>query len=584
MAKVDITLQSIWRWLRPPDFPSAERRRAAATLHVISLAIGGLALFVGLFTLALIPNPAFILTMVGTAILVCGATSVLMRCGYVELASRLFAAVLWVIMVCTALFTGGLHSVAFGSLIIVVLVVLLLCGGRAAIISAALSTLVGLVLLQLQLQQRLPASLLATEAQAEFTWAGYTADFILGACIVWLTMRGFDQALQQARAAEAALAIERNLLRMVIDHLPDYIYLKDCDHRIVLSNRANAAALGKADPAEVLGKTLFDFYSPEAAEPYHLLDRTVLTTEQPIVNRENGFVNLLNGEQKWSLMTRLPFRDVQGALVGVLGISRDITERKQAEQRIQHMNAELEQRVAERTRALAAANEELEAFAYSVSHDLRAPLRAIDGYTRILLEDFAPLLDDEGRRICRVVCDEARRMGALIDDLLAFSRLGRVDLRLAPVPVEALVQSVFAEIITAAAAQRVQFRASGLPDAIGDYTLLHQVWINLLANALKFSAKRDLICIDVEGWQSANEIVYLVRDNGAGFEMQYVHKLFGVFQRLHSEREFPGTGVGLAIVQRIVQRHGGRVWAEGAPDQGATFYFTLPRATTNERA
>ncbi len=210
-----------------------------------------------------------------------------------------------------------------------------------------------------------------------------------------------------------------------------------------------------------------------------------------------------------------------------------------------------------------AANKELESFSYSVSHDLRAPLRAIAGFSHMLEEDYGARLDEEGRRLIRVVCDNAHKMGQLIDDLLAFSRVGRNPIAAARIDMEALVRSALHDIGEPATGARAQIEIKPLPEGWGDPALIKQVWVNLLSNAIKFSANRDEPRIEVSAFDDRSDTVYCVKDNGAGFDMRYYDKLFGVFQRLHSADQFPGTGVGLAIVQRVVARHDGRVWAEG---------------------
>ncbi len=250
---------------------------------------------------------------------------------------------------------------------------------------------------------------------------------------------------------------------------------------------------------------------------------------------------------------------IQPVPEGIFILSTDITERKLAEQEIRRLNEKLEERVIERTAQLRAANKELEAFSYSVSHDLRAPLRAINGYTQILVEDYVSVLDKEGKRVCNIIRSEAQRMGELIDDLLSFSRLSRKEIQITRVDMKALAYSVYGELTKEEERERIDFKVGKLPAAQGDPCLLHQVWINLISNAIKFTSKKERAIIEVGTKRSDDENIYCVRDNGAGFDIQYVDKLFGVFQRLHSEDEFEGTGVGLAIVQRIIQRHGGRV-------------------------
>ena len=258
-------------------------------------------------------------------------------------------------------------------------------------------------------------------------------------------------------------------------------------------------------------------------------------------------------------------------------LEREAAQRLKADQALRDLNADLERRIESRTSQLEAANKELEGFSYSVSHDLRAPLRAILGFARMLQEDHGEKLDQEARRKLEVIQNEAQRMGVLIDDLLAFSRLGRKAMQFAEFDMTDLARSTYEGLNGHHDGPRADFHLGALPRAKGDRVLLGQVWANLLSNALKFSAKREKPVIEVNAISDDKEHVYFVRDNGAGFDPRYQSKLFGVFQRLHDSSQFAGTGVGLALVQRIVTRHGGRVWADSKPDAGATFYFTLPK-------
>ncbi|HLO30681.1 MAG TPA: PAS domain S-box protein [Anaerolineales bacterium] len=382
--------------------------------------------------------------------------------------------------------------------------------------------------------------------------------------------KAHDELELKVQERTAALSQANSLLQALMDNMPDHIYFKDTQSRFIRNSKSQANALGLSDPAQVVGKTDFDFF-PHAAKAY-AEEQEVMRSGKPLVDFEEWVV-WPNGRETWVSTTKLPLRNSDGQTIGIFGISHDITERKRAEQAIQQLNADLEKQAAQ----LQASNKELEAFSYSVSHDLRAPLRAIDGYTRILVEDYEALLDEEGKRVCSVISAEARRMGQLIDDLLSFSRLGRKELRTSKIDMSALAASVFNELIKEGERGRIDFQIMKLPAARGDPSLIRQVWVNLLSNAIKFTSRKERAVIEVGTQPSKDELIYYVRDSGAGFDMEYANKLFGVFQRLHGVTEFDGTGVGLAIVQRVIHRHGGRVWAEGEVEKGATFYFALPR-------
>jgi PAS domain S-box-containing protein len=266
----------------------------------------------------------------------------------------------------------------------------------------------------------------------------------------------------------------------------------------------------------------------------------------------------------------------EGSIQGAVLVAVDISDRKRSEIKIQQMNEELEERVEERTCQLEQSNKDLESFSYSVSHDLRAPLRAISGFTNIIYETYTDKFDDEGKRLINVILDRTKLLGMMIDDILSFSRLGRKDVVKRTIDMNKLFAESFNEVTGFCKERNIDFKILHLPLAQADAALIKYVITNLLSNAVKFTRYREEANIEVGSFIKDDKVVYYVKDNGAGFDMEYADKLYGVFQRLHSDKEFEGTGVGLAIVSKIILKHGGKVWAEGILNEGATFYFSLP--------
>ncbi|MCK9283086.1 MAG: PAS domain S-box protein [Rhodocyclaceae bacterium] len=326
------------------------------------------------------------------------------------------------------------------------------------------------------------------------------------------------------------------------------------------------------EASELVAKPFLEFVVPEDRQ------RTVEEMEKQVTVRPSmNFVNrYLRKDGTTILLSWTAYFDKNTGVT--YATAHDITESKRAEDEIRKLNAELEQRVAQRTSQLEAANKELEAFAYSVSHDLRAPLRAVDGFSKILSDEYGEKLDADAAHLLAVVRENAQRMGQLIGDILDLSRTNRLEMEKTPVDLAKLAQEIFAEQKTFLPQRAIRLEVGELPVAWGDRSLLRQVLVNLLSNAIKFTAAKAEAVIVLAGYSEGDEDHYSVQDNGAGFDMNYVHKLFGVFERLHTREEFEGTGIGLAIVKRVVVRHGGRVWAEGKVGEGATIHFTLPHA------
>jgi len=366
-----------------------------------------------------------------------------------------------------------------------------------------------------------------------------------------------------------------DLYQRLLDFTGDGVYRYTLTDGVVLmANKGLAGILDLGDdPKEIVGRRLHDlliYTEPEGTIRQRLGEHGELRAYE-------YHFRTLSGKDKWVLHDALIIADRETDQPIVETIVRDITPRKQAEEAIRRLNAELEVRVALRTAQYEAANKELEAFSYSVAHDLRAPLRAIDGFTGILMEEHHAGLAPEAQRYLKLVCEQARQMSDLVDDLLSLAYISRRQLTRQTVAPAPLIEQVLQTLATQRQGRSVLFRIGSLPNCWADPGLLKIVLMNLLSNALKFTRKRDPAIIEVGCRNDERDggDVFFVKDNGVGFDMRYVNKLFGVFQRLHGDNEYEGTGIGLATVQRIIHRHDGRVWGESQLDDGATFYFTL---------
>lgn len=374
--------------------------------------------------------------------------------------------------------------------------------------------------------------------------------------------------------AEIALKESQQMLRIILDTIPVRVFWKDLNLNYIGCNLSFAVDAGLKSTNEIIGKNDFELRWSDDAEKYRMDDFDVIKSGIPRYNYEE-MQTTPDGNIMWLLTSKVPLHDTEGKIRGILGTYEEITKRKLAEQEIKKLNIELEKRVEVRTEQLQTVNKDLEAFSYSVSHDLRTPLRAIDGFTRILADEYINKLDGDGKDLLNNVIRNTVKMSQLIDDLLNFSRLGQKVLNNTEILMEELFNEVFNDIKDKD--RKIEFKLAQLPCVYADRNLLKQVVINLLSNAIKFTRKKELSLIEVGGKIKSNENIFWVKDNGVGFDMKFSDKLFNVFQRLHSEAEFEGTGVGLAIVQRIINKHSGHIWAEGEPGIGATFYFSLPK-------
>lgn len=390
-------------------------------------------------------------------------------------------------------------------------------------------------------------------------------------------LKGFSKItrdITDSKRAAEAIKSTNIFLDTILDNIPNMVFVKDAETlRFIRFNKAGEELIGRSRH-ELIGKSDYDFFSKEEADFFTSKDRYTIDhhgvtdiSEEPITTGRG---------ERWLHTKKIPIFNDKGEALYLLGISEDITEQKESAKKMKVLNDELYRNVMQ----LEQVNKELEAFTYSVSHDLRAPLRAIHGYTKILLEDYLSSIDDQARTMMMAVMNNAKKMGQLIDDLLAFSRLGKKELQKQKIDTTKLVQGVVNDLRRSMPEyNNAQVTIQPMPPAEADQGLLNQVFVNLISNALKYSSLKEQPLVQIGAGEEKGAVVYYVKDNGAGFDMRYYEKLFGVFQRLHDASEFDGTGVGLALVHRIVQKHGGRIWAEGEPGKGAAFYFLLDETT-----
>jgi PAS domain S-box-containing protein len=377
--------------------------------------------------------------------------------------------------------------------------------------------------------------------------------------------------LRDRRDFQNRLQHSNQFLESLVENIPTMVFAKDAqDLRFVRLNRAGEQLLGFTRE-DLLGKSDRDFFPQEQADAFIGKDREVLA-QGDIVDIPEEEIDTRTGGRRILHTRKVPLRHANGTPLLLLGISMDVTEQKASERRILTLNAELQRH----TELLEASNAELESFCYSVSHDLRAPLRAINGYARMLEQDFGDRFDEAAQRYVKTICSASERMARLIDDLLEFARIGQQALEHELVDMDAAAHKAIGEVLDGREGPPPQIDIAELPPIRGDRRMLHLVWLNLLDNAVKYTSAIEAARIRIGAEVQGKEIVYSVSDNGVGFDMEYYEKLFGVFERLHAHSEYPGTGVGLAITQRIVTRHNGHIWATSEPQRGATFRFALP--------
>jgi PAS domain S-box-containing protein len=567
----DSPMPTLKKFFSAPDFPSDEMSRRASllsfllNLHIIVSA--------GTTILSLVFFESFVYSAVSFIGCLLGiGMRLLLRRNHLLLTSGLFVGMVFLLMPAVALASGSSASSAVMTAFQLMTVVMagLLLGGTFAWIFIALTIAVNGMLIYAEMNGFYAVDI---NRDPVFVWVMQIITFSAVAAMLYLANRLIRHSFQVLHESERRFF-------SFMKGTTDGIMFFDNRGRLTAWNEA-AENLTGVSKQQVLGLDALAIqlqFSPEDERKDIDVDRlnrimqNVLTTgEVDLASQMGREVRLQRADGSIRIVEQKLF-SIQAVGGFGLGVTlQDVTKRRQAEQEVHLLNTELEQRVRERTAQLEAANRELEAFSYSVSHDLRAPLRSINSFTKILRDDFSADLNPIGRGFLDRVIDSSRKMNQLIDELLDFSRVNRKEISRRIVDMNDLVREVIESLATESSDRVIAWSVSDLPPLEADPTLMRQVFVNLISNAIKYTRKRDRAEIEIGCADGA----YFVRDNGAGFDMQYADKLFGVFQRLHRDDEFEGVGIGLAIIQRIIQRHGGQVWAEAKPDEGAVFYFTL---------
>ena len=558
---------ALTRLFAPPRFADAEETARARMVYWMAGTIALATTVSQLVLLALDPGDYRRFLLIAVVVwVICLGDLVLVQRGRIGAAGWFQTLAVWAAMTLSAWTSGGVGAQSITAQLVVVALGGMLVGWRGGLGFAglALGTITGLALAEAA--GVLPApTVLQTTASRAVVVGTYVVVLAVVQLLVMRNLQGArDRALRELEERRAAETFSDTL----IDTAPAIFFVVDADGRRLRWNRRfeelvglDASGFAELGPLETVVEEDRPFVAGQLAEALE-------TGSSEMVARLRS-----PGGPRDVLLTGRRL-EVEG-VPAVAGFGLDITDLRRAEAEVRALNDDLEGRVAERTEQLEEALRALESFSYSVSHDLRTPLRGINGYATILEEDYAQVLDDEGRRQLTRIRDNTRRMAQLIDDLLAFSRLGRQQIVREVVDMGALATAVFAEVVPAERSGDAELEIGVLPEAWGDPAMLLQVWVNLLDNAVKFSAPDGRLTVEVGARDAGGQSVYWVRDRGVGFDARYGEKVFSVFERLHGDK-YEGTGIGLAICRQIVEAHGGRVWAESTPGAGATFFFSLP--------